>query len=131
VLLQNNLLIAPHMAVGGYTTAPVYVNDSSLSDFSLISGNVWQEPGTFYWTAFGGINYVGWATTPNAYKTPANWNSMTQVGTDYFSATPLASNLAPVAGSLASYVATPVAGVFANIYGTPRSATGAWSAGAV
>jgi hypothetical protein len=131
VLLENNLLIAPNMAVGGFTTAPVYVNDSSLSDFTYISGNVWQEPGKFYWTAYGGINYVGYATTPKAYQTPAAWNSLAQVGTDYFSATPISSVDAPAAGSLASNVGVPVQGVFTNIYGTPRPAAGPWTAGAV
>jgi PKD domain/RTX calcium-binding nonapeptide repeat (4 copies) len=131
VLLENNLLIQPTLTVGGFTTAPVYVVDSNLSDFDYINGNVWQEPGTFDGYANGGINYFGLTSTTAGYQTPAEWNAWSEVGTDYFSSTAITSNDAPDAGSLASSAATAIPGVFADIYGTARAQSGKWAAGAV
>jgi hypothetical protein len=132
ILLENNLLIQPTLAVGGYTTAPVYVAENNLSSFIEINGNVWQEPKTFYSYAHGGINYIGATYTANGYQTPTAWNAYANVGTDYFSNTPIvASNDAPDAGTIASTAGTPVPGIFTDIYGGARAATGKWTAGAV
>jgi hypothetical protein len=107
------------------------VNDSSLSDFDIITNNVWQEPQTFYPTANGGINWVGTSASTANYETPAAWNAQSKVGTDYFSNTPINSSDQPGPGTLAGYVGTPIIGVFTNIYGWLRAATGSWTAGAV
>jgi hypothetical protein len=131
VLLENNLLIQPTLTVGGFSTAPVFVVDSSLSDFIYVNGNVWQEPGTFDGYADGGINYFGTSFTSAGYLTPTAWNNESEVGTDYFSSTAIESNDAPDPGSLASTAATAIPGVFANIYGTARNQSGKWAAGAV
>jgi hypothetical protein len=131
ILLENNLLIAPTMAVGGYNTAPVYAAEGNLSSFTFINANVWQEPIFDAW-ARGGINFVGSSYISSGYQTPEQWNSYSNVGTDYFSVTPLVSGTyIPQGGSLASYVASPVAGVFTDIYGIARSTTGSWTAGAI
>ena len=131
ITLQNNLFIDSSLAVGGYNTAPVYVSESNLSSFSFITGNVWQQP-IFYAWARGGINFIGTSYISAGYQTASAWNSYANVGTDYFSTTPLnAGSYIPKAGSLASTAATPVVGNFSNIYGTARATTGTWAAGAV
>jgi hypothetical protein len=132
VTLENNLLVQPQLDVGGYDTAPVYVALSNLDSFTYISNNVWQEPRVFDSYAHGGIDYVGADSAINGYLTAAAWNAEPQVGTDYFTDTPInMTNYTPDAGSLATYVGVPVPGVFTNLDGTPRSRTGSWSAGAV
>ena len=131
ILLENNLFIAPSLAVGGYNAAPVYVVEGNLGSFTYITGNVWQEP-IFYPWARGGINFIGTVYVASGYQTAAEWNSYANVGTDYFSSTPLVSGTyIPQQGALASSVDSPVAGVFTDFYGNVRSLTGNWSAGAV
>jgi hypothetical protein len=127
ILLENNLLVQPNLAVGGYNAAPVFVAEGDLSSFTYISGNVWQQPGTFYSTANGGVNYVG-----GTYLTAAAWNSKNNVGTDFFyNVTINSSTGAPAVGSPVASAASAVAGVFTDINGNARSATGSWTAGAV
>jgi Ca2+-binding RTX toxin-like protein len=130
IFVQNNLLVAPSLTTGAYGTAVVYVDDSNLSDFDYINGNVWQLP-KFYSTAHGGVNWVGTGSSTSNYETPAVWNAQSVVGTDYFSSTPITASDAPASGSLASSAATAIPGVFADIYGVARSTTGKWAAGAV
>jgi hypothetical protein len=131
ITLENNLYIANSLIVGSNNAAPVFVVEGNLSSFNTITGNVWQEP-KFYAYAQGGINFINGSSTSSDYKTAAVWNSYSNVGTDYFSATPLDSGtFIPVVGSLATHVDSPVVGVFTDFYGTVRSATGTWAAGAV
>jgi hypothetical protein len=128
ILLENNLLVQPTLVTGGYSTAPVYVDASNLDSFTYINGNVWQEPKTIDKYAQGGINFVASSLSINGYLTPAAWNAEPQVGTDYFSSTPI-SGITPT-GGIALNIDSPVQGVFADVYGNSRPTTGKWTAGA-
>ena len=44
IVLDNNLLVEPNLAIGAYTSAPVYVSEADLSSFTEIKNNVWQTP---------------------------------------------------------------------------------------
>jgi hypothetical protein len=132
ILLENNLYYAPNLATGGYGTAPVYVNETDLSSFTAINGNVWDMPGTIYNFANGGINFVGVAYTSSGYLTPAQWNSQSVVGTDFFLR--FSFNLsasAPLSGSAVAAIDTPIAGVYGDFNGNSRPSSGLWTAGAV
>ena len=94
ILLENNLLVEPDLAVGAYAAAPVYVAQSDLSSFTDINGNVWQEPKTFYSGADGGVNYLN-----GAYVTETVWNAESKVGTDFFYNVHVDSNGSPSVGS--------------------------------
>jgi hypothetical protein len=130
IILENNLLVQPKLAVGGYDAAPVFVAETNLSSFTSINGNVWQLSDDAYAYAGGGDNYID-TVNGTGYVTPAQWNAYSVVGTDYFVNTSLASNLAPVPGSVAASAASAISGVFTDFYGTTRPKTGAWTAGAV
>jgi hypothetical protein len=82
VILQNNAWIAPNIIPGGYGAAPVYVNMSSLSDFTSIANNIWPDSAHLYSYANGGENYV--ADASDGYVTDAQWNSYSQVHDDQF-----------------------------------------------
>jgi PKD domain/RTX calcium-binding nonapeptide repeat (4 copies) len=132
IILANNLLVQPNLATGGYSTAPVFVQQNSLNSFSYIGGNVWQEPKTFYGYAHGGINFVGASyATDNGYLTPSQWNGLPQVAGDVFSNTKLNSDFAPMTGNVAATADSAIAGVFTDMYGNARPTDGSWSAGAV
>ena len=121
ITLDNNLLDQPNLAVGGYTTAPVYVVESSLSSFTTITGNVWQAPRTSYAFAKGGINFVGTAYLSSGYLTASQWNALPQVGTDYFSNTAInGSTYAPAQNSVAATAAVTVPGELWDLYGNTR-----------
>ncbi len=128
IILENNLLVQPSLATGGYSTAPVYVDASNLASFSYINGNVWQQPKTIYQYAQGGINFVAPSLSVNGYLTATAWNNEAQVGTDYFSSTPM-NGVIPT-GGIALTIDAPVQGVFLDYFGDARP-TGKWSAGAV
>jgi PKD repeat protein len=84
MVMDNNLWIAPKLALGSYGSAPVYVDATDLSCFTNISNNVWPDPvsvGTF---AAGGINFVGTKMTSSNYLSPAQWNAESEVGNDTF-----------------------------------------------
>jgi len=132
ISLVNNLYVAPKLITGSNGSAPVFVFDSDLSSFSTISGNVWPAP-TILQYANGGINYV-WPTWSNTsgYKSPAAWNAYGVVGTDYFSDVSFnTSTDAPSTSSVAASAASVWNGVFTDMNGKLRSATGSWTAGAV
>jgi hypothetical protein len=132
ITLENNLLVAPNLGIGTELTAPVYVNETDLSSFSYINGNVWPMPGTAYAYAHGGINYVDNVFTSIGYLTPTQWNTQSQVGTDYFYDVVVDPTTgAPAVGSPAATADQPIPGIASDMYGTPRAASGTWTAGAV
>lgn len=132
IVMDNNLFVDPSLTVGAYTSAPVYVSEANLSNFTQITGNVWQTPAINLGWANGGINYVGSTWTSSGYLTINNWNNMSVVGTDDFANTTLNSNYAPASGSVAATADSAVAGMFNDFYGNARLTNGSgWSAGAV
>jgi hypothetical protein len=84
IVLKDNLWVAPKLVVGSYGSAPVYVDDTNLGCFTQISGNVWPSPITMGTYANGGINFVGTSMQSSGYLTAAQWNSLSNVGTDEF-----------------------------------------------
>jgi hypothetical protein len=84
IVMQDNLFIAPSLRLGSYGSAPVYVNADNLSCFTLITGNVWPDPVSIGTYAEGGINFVGTQMLSSNYLTAAQWNSQSEVGSDYF-----------------------------------------------
>jgi PKD repeat protein len=131
IVMDNNLFIAPHLVVNGGGTAGVYVNESDLSSFSEIRGNVWAVPASISLWAQSGINYVGSSYVQAGYRTAAEWNALAGVSTDFFSNTPINGSYAPSGSSLAANADTAVAGVFTDYYGNARPTSGKWTAGAV
>jgi len=127
----NNIYLAPNMATGASTAAPVFVSDSSLKSFNTISNNVWYV-GKQLLYAEGGVNYV-WPMWSNraGYQTPAEWNALPQVGTDLFSKTTIGSDYTPLAGSSAIGAGVQAPGVFVDFYGKARPTSGAITIGAV
>jgi hypothetical protein len=132
ILLENNLLVEPNLVVGGYSTAPVYVDLANLDSFTTINGNVWQLPAKFDAFANGGINFVEDAYGTSGYLTPAEWNDESVVGTDYFYNVAIDSSTgAPAVGSPIDNIDSAAAGVYGDINGNTRPAGGGWTAGAV
>jgi hypothetical protein len=132
ITLLNNLYIAPNMKPGAYTAAPIYVTGSDLSSFRKISGNVWSTATPFDY-AQGGFNYVySYWSNSAGYRTPAEWNNLGPVLTDFFSNTAISlSSFAPSSSSTAASAGKAADGVFTDFYGHTRSITGTVSAGAV
>ncbi len=130
--LQNNLYVAPSLAPGGNGAAsPVYVTDSNLSSFDSISNNVWADGSNASWYAAGGVNYIyPNGTVAAGFKTPATWNSYSQVGTDIFSDVSI-KGYTPASNSAAANAGMQVDGVFYDFYGNLRPSKGAITAGAV
>ena len=85
ITLKDNLWVNANLRAGSNSSSPVYVSDDNLRSFREVSGNVWAAPKRWANWAEGGINYVGatWGKK-GAYRSAADWNSMEQVGTDYF-----------------------------------------------
>jgi PKD repeat protein len=131
ITLENNIFSDPNLVVGANNSAPVYVVPNSFSSFTYVNGNVWQLPKTILQTANGGINLIGGQSNAIGSVTPAAWNAMSVVGTDYFASTTLNSSNAPSGSNVAATAASPVAGVFTDFYGKARPLTGSWTAGAV
>jgi PKD repeat protein len=131
ISLVNNLYLAKNLVTGGSGSAPVLVYDTDLSSFRTITNNVWCVPSISDY-AQGGINYV-WSYWSNAsgYKTPAEWESLAQVGKDYYEDPSYGSNYAPSTSSKTATAGIAFAGVFADFYGNARAASGSWTAGAV
>lgn len=125
--LVNNLYVAPNEQTGANRAAPVYVNDTSLSSFRVVTNNVWSI-GSILAYAQGGINYIwpSWSSSAG-YQTPTEWNAISQVGTDVFSKVTL-SGYTP--SSVAANEGTWTPGVFYDYYGKLRPTTGI-AAGAV
>jgi PKD domain/RTX calcium-binding nonapeptide repeat (4 copies) len=131
IFLANNLLVQPTLATGGYSTAPVFVEEKNLSSFSYITGNVWQMPKTFYGYAHGGINFVAPSYAVQGYLTPAQWNAMTPVNDDFFENTTINSAGAPSSSSFAATADWAMPGEYYDINNNPLPADGRWSAGAI
>ncbi len=135
ITLEDNLYVSPTMVAGSLGTAPVYVSAPSLAaaGFTVVTNNVWQTPAAHTsFAANGGVNYVLAYYAAAGELTPAQWNALPQVGTDLFAATVLDdSSFAPARTSLAATAGIAVAGVYGDMYGNARPATGGWSAGAV
>jgi hypothetical protein len=131
IALVNNLFVAPNLVTGTTSAGPVFVLDNDLSSFSKIDGNVWPTP-TIAAYAQGGINYV-WPSWSNSagYKTPAEWEAYGVVIKDYYQDTAVSSSYAPSTSSVAANAANVWAGVFTDMNGKMRPATGKWTAGAV
>jgi PKD repeat protein len=120
ITLVNNLYVAPHMEVGAFQAANVYVSGNDLSSFKLITNNVWASP-TILGFAEGGLHYVyPYWSSKAGYQTPAEWSAFPQVQTEYYENVTLNSLFAPGAGTLAARVAIPVKGVQVDMYGNPR-----------
>ena len=84
VVLAANLYVAPNLQTGASGGAVVYVADSDLSEFTSISGDIWDVPKTLDY-AQGGYFYVwpSWADS-KGYKTPAEWDAFAQVHGDVY-----------------------------------------------
>ncbi len=82
--LTNNVYLAPNLAEGGGgTSGAVFVTDSDLSGFTLISGNVW--PALKDSAKQAGLNYVGQSMgDPNGFITGQQWDNLPQVSGDLF-----------------------------------------------
>jgi SdrD B-like domain/PKD domain len=131
VILANNLMVAPNLIPGSGGTAPVNVDESNLSSFTYIGGNVWPSPTTIYAFAKGGINYVGTSYVSSGYFTPAAWNAQSVVANDIFSNVTISSSYAPSSSGIAANADTYIAGIFYDLHGNPIPASGSISAGAV
>jgi hypothetical protein len=131
--VQNNLYVGNSVSPGANTAAPIYVQQSDLSSFTLIDHNVYSV-GKILSYAQGGVNYV-WPIWSDArgYKTPAEWNGMSQVGTDTFSSVSISgTSYAPSTSSPVASAGAAVAGVFTDFYGNTRAiASSGISVGAV
>jgi hypothetical protein len=109
ITLENNVWITPpDLTIGTYSTAPVFTANADLSSFSKISGNVWPAPANIPTWAQGGINYIA-VSGPNGYQTPAEWNSMSEVGTDIFQNVTLGDSYQVQVGSVIAGAAMKVA----------------------
>ncbi len=71
------------------------------------------------------------AAPPNGYFTPKAWDALAFVDGDVFSQTAVSTTLTPRVGSVAATAAIAVPGVFVDINGNPRPASGPWTAGAL
>jgi hypothetical protein len=82
--------------------------------------------------AQGGINYV-WPLWSNqaGYKTPAEWNAMTPVGTDYFEDLTFNTTTFGATGGTNRDAGTVWAGVFTDRNGKIRPSSGGWTVGAI
>jgi hypothetical protein len=131
ISVANNLYLAPNLITGTSGAAPVFVYDDNLSSFTKISNNVWPMPSITKY-AEGGINYV-WPNWSNAtgYKTPAEWNSISQVGTDYFEDLSYSSTTFTPTGGTNREAGTVWAGVFTDRNGKIRPSSGGWTVGAI
>jgi hypothetical protein len=129
--IENNLLVAPNLTVGGYNSGPVYLVEGNMTSISDSSGNVWQLPAVISPAANGGINLVGTLAGEPGSVTPVVWDAYPDVGMDWFVDTTLTSTDAPAIGSVAANAGTPIEGFTDDYYGDNRPTTGAWSAGAV
>lgn len=131
ITLVNNLYVAPSLRTGIYATSPVQVLMTSLSSFDRVDANVWEMPTILAW-AQGGINWLGAPGTNDAsvYHTPNEWNTLPQVGTDYFDDTVLNSQYHVLADQIADGAAVVTAGVITDFYGNYRPSSN-WTAGAV
>jgi hypothetical protein len=131
ITLANNLFLAPKLITGASGAAAVFVYDNDLSSFDKISNNVWPMPEMTKY-AEGGINYV-WPNWSNSagYKTPAEWNALGVVGTDYFEDISYNSTSAAPTGGTNRDAGTVWAGVFTDRNGKIRSNSGGWTVGAI
>jgi PKD repeat protein len=132
LVVENNLYVAPIMQVGSYDTAPVYDDASSLSGWTLVTNNVWQTPINNSLWANGGVNFVDEGYLPAGELTPAEWNALSQVGTDLFTTTTFSlTTFAPSTTSSAATAGVVLNDVYGDINGAARPTSGTWSAGAV
>ncbi|HEX8521002.1 MAG TPA: PKD domain-containing protein [Tepidisphaeraceae bacterium] len=83
VTVTNNLYVAPNLVTGQWGAAPVYVTDNDLSSFRVIKDNVWPAVNAITW-AEGGSNFIGTSMVAGGYRTPAEWESWSQVEHDQF-----------------------------------------------
>jgi hypothetical protein len=84
IVMKNNLFIAPNLKEGEDGSAPVRVDWVDLSDFTLISDNIWPDPNTVGTYAGGGINLVGTAYFTPYFQTAAEWDANSNVQGDVF-----------------------------------------------
>ncbi len=126
----NNLYAAPNLISGVNHTSNVYVEDSGLSGFSEIASNLWSIPAAFAWVPEG-YHYV-WPywSDPSGYRSPEEWDGFFQVHDEQYARICVDGTYAPSSESLNGGQAMPVAGVFTDFYGEPRS-PGSWTVGAV
>lgn len=84
VTMKRNLYVSPNLVTGEHNSAVIYVEESNLSSFRVISDNIWSAPSAKSY-ADGGYNYVYsyWANSAG-YLTPDEWNAYAVVGDDVF-----------------------------------------------
>ena len=85
IVMTGNLYLAPHLTIGSYETAPVKIAAKAYDSFTTIDGNLWPVAAKVVpWAGEGAINYVGDGySDKDNFKTPAEWNAMSIVGTDF------------------------------------------------
>jgi hypothetical protein len=90
IVVRNNTFAAPKLKVGDAGSAPVYVNEPDLGNWTF-EGNRWQIPAAFGWYARNlhpagqeGINHVGTTEDEPTWKNPAAWAAYPQVKGDSF-----------------------------------------------
>lgn len=136
VNIANNLYSAPNLIPGINQAAPVTIAQNDLTGFTSITNNVWAVGhGTQY--AQGGYNYLySYWSNSAGYKDATEWNSLGQVGTDYFADLAL-TNYAPSSTSVAANGGTGgsrgigYGGVFNDYRGNARPTSGSRSVGAI
>jgi len=132
IALVNNLYLAPNLKTGGNGSGVVFVFDSDLHSFTRITGNVWPvvSPDAY---AQGGYFYVWpYFSNQSGYKTPSEWDAYGVVSNEHYQdGSYNSSSFAPSTSSTAANAGVVWNGVFEDMYGKIRPATGSWTAGAV
>jgi hypothetical protein len=120
ITVADNLYYAPNLQVGNEGASPIYVGDSSLESFNLISHNVW-DIGSVPTMYAGGVQYVysyWWA--PQGFLTPSVWNSMPPVNDDLFESVSMNPDLTISGADPAATYAVAVPGLFTDYNGQAR-----------
>ncbi len=129
--LVNNLYLAPNLKFGLNGSMGVFVQDDNLSSFNTISNNVWPSASNGDSYAQGGVNYVySYWSNQNGWKTPGEWDAYGQVGSDFYENPGFSNVYKPSASSRAASAGTFYGGVFTDMTGAWRPASG-WAAGAM
>jgi hypothetical protein len=126
-VLADNLYVANNLQVGAYQTAPVFIGDTSLESFSVISHNIWSAASTPSGTAnpAGASNYVATAWwNPAGYLTANAWNNMSPVNGDLFETVHINPDDSPVFNGSGVNYGVAIPGLFADGNGHARPAGG-------
>jgi hypothetical protein len=99
ITITNNLFAAPQFEPGANNAANVYVLANTASSIAWSNNNTWAPATGISHLNAAAVNFIGTGPAMTNFLSAAQWNSLSNVGTDIFKATSVTGSNLTTAGT--------------------------------